>query len=110
VTTLTRQNDVCVLAVEGELNKVTVGQFQQLVADCLADDARDFVVDLLDCTGMDSRGLEAITQLDRTCQEKLGMAKLCNLSETMEKIMEITRLTEQLDLCITREDAIAALK
>lgn len=110
MTTLTRQNDVCVLAVEGELNKATVGQFQQLVDECLGQDARDFVVDLLDCTGVDSPGLEALTRLTRTCQENLGMAKLCNLSESMEKIMELTRLNQALDLCVTLEEALAALK
>ncbi|HRX83526.1 MAG TPA: STAS domain-containing protein [Phycisphaerae bacterium] len=110
MTTLTREQDVCVLGVEGELNKATVSQFQELVDQCLAQDARDFVVDLLDCTGIDSAGLETLTRLNRTCQEKLGMAKLCNLSESMEKIMEITRLRNELDQCVTLEDALAALK
>jgi stage II sporulation protein AA (anti-sigma F factor antagonist) len=110
MTTLTRQKDVCVLSLEGELNKATVDQFQQLVDECLVKDARDFVVDLADCTGIDSRGLEAITLLNRTCQEKLGMAKLCNLNKTMEKIFELTRLNNDLDLCATLEEALAALK
>jgi len=110
MTTLTRTNDVCVLAVEGELNKATIDQFQRLVDSCLTENAHDFVVDLLDCTGIDSRGLETLTQLNRTCHEKLGMAKLCNLNDAMKKVLEITRLNDQLDVCTTLDEAMAALK
>jgi anti-anti-sigma factor len=110
MTTLTRQGDVGVLAVAGELNRASVDQFRELADSCLADDARDFVVDLVDCTGLDSAGLEALTWLNRTCQERLGMAKLCAPSETVEKILELTRLQQQLDVCMTLEEAFAALR
>jgi len=110
MTTQTRSGDICILTVEGELNKATVDQFQELVDACLQQDARDFVIDLRDCTGVDSRGLEALTRLNRTCQEKLGMARLCCLTETMAKILEVTRLRETLEACKTQAEAIAALK
>ncbi len=110
MTTLTKQGDICVLAIEGELNKATVDQFQSLVDECVGADARDFVIDFLDCTGVDSMGLEALTRLRRDCEERLGMAKLCTLSESMAKVFEMTRLDKQLDICVTMEEALAALK
>ena len=110
MTTLTRQNDVCILGIEGELNKATVDQFREVVDECFADDARDFIIDFVDCTGADSRGLETLTWLNREAQERLGMAKLCSLSEALEKVLEITRLDKQLDICVTLEEAVAALK
>jgi anti-anti-sigma factor len=110
MTTLTRQDDACILAVEGELNRTSVDQFRGLVQQCLDDNAHDFVVDLIECTGVDSAGLEAFTWLSRTCQERLGMAKLCAPSDALEKILEITRLKQQLEVCITLEEALAALK
>ena len=110
MTTLTRQDDVCILAIEGELNKATVEQFRELTEQCFAEDARDFVVDFADCTGVDSKGLEALTWLNREAQERLGMAKLSMLSEAMEKVMEITRLDQQVDIRVTLEEALAALK
>lgn len=70
----------------------------------------DFVVDLVDCTGMDSAGLEALLWLSRTCQERLGMLKLCALSEALEKVLEITRLNQRLETCVTLDEAVSALK
>ena len=110
MTTLTKQGDACILAVAGELNRASVEQFRELADSCLPSDARDFLVDLVDCTGVDSVGLEALTWLNRTCQERLGLAKLCAPSDTFEKILEMTRLKQQLDVCTTLEEAFAALK
>lgn len=110
MTTATQQDNVCILAIEGELNKSTSDQFKDLVDSALADNAHDFVVDFVDCTGLDSTGLETLTWLHRNCQERLGMCKLCTLSDSLEKVMEVTRLDKDLDLCVTIEDAMAALK
>jgi len=110
MTTLSRKNDVCVLAVAGELNKATVGQFQQLVDECLLDDARDFVVECTECTGIDSQGLEALTRLNRSCQEKLGMSKIASPGDWLTKVFEITRLNEELETCQTLDEALTALK
>ncbi len=109
MTTSTIQDNVCVLTIEGELNKSTVGQFQELVDAAVVESTHDFVIDLVDCTGVDSAGLEAFTQLHRECQERLGMCKICTLSESLEKILEVTRLSKQLELCVTLEEAMAAL-
>lgn len=110
MTTLTQQDDVRILAVEGELNRATAGQFRDLVENAFAEDARDFIVDLVDCTGVDSVGLESLTWLHRTCEEKLGMAKLCAASDSLEQILQITRLTGQLDVRVTLDEALDALK
>ena len=110
MTTLTKNGDTHVLTIEGELNKSAVADFQKLVDQAVGEDARDFVVDFTDCTGLDSTALEALTRLHRETQERLGMCKLCMLSETMEKIFEITRLNSELDICVTFEEALAALK
>jgi anti-anti-sigma factor len=110
MTTLTRREDVCVLAVAGDLTKATVKQFDTLVSQCLTEDAHDFVVDLAACNRVDSAGLEALTRLNRACRERLGMAKLCLLPENLKKIMEITRLEKKLDISATLDEAIAALK
>jgi anti-anti-sigma factor len=110
MTTLTRQGDVCVLTVEGELNRTSVGEFQTLVDRCLIEDARDFIIDFADCTGADSAALEALTWLTRECVDRLGMCKLCNLSDTLETILRITRLDGQLGMCVTMDEALAALK
>ncbi|GJM25846.1 MAG: anti-sigma factor antagonist [Phycisphaerae bacterium] len=109
MTSSTMRDNVCILAIEGELNKTTVDQFRELVDAAVVENTPDFVIDCTDCTGVDSVGLEALTQLHRECQERLGMCKVCTLSEPMEKVMEVTRLDKQLELCVTLDEALAAL-
>jgi anti-anti-sigma factor len=98
VGVVTRKNgNVCVLKVEGALSDASVRQFRTGVEHAFADDGRDFVVDFADATGIDSAGLEALTWLKRECDERLGLMRLCNLPETMRRILEMTRLDRQLE-------------
>jgi anti-anti-sigma factor len=84
-------------------------EFRDRVQASFAEDARDFVVDFSETTGVDSAGLEALTWLKRECDERLGLLKLCRLSETLRKILELTRLDRQLDRCEDLDEALASL-
>ncbi len=110
MATLSKQNDVSILKIDGALSRVNVDEFRRMATEAMADDARDFVVDFSGCMSIDSAGLEALTWLNRECEERLGMAKLCALDEDMRKILELTRLDKQLDVLETLDDAMAALK
>lgn len=110
MTTLTRQDDVQILTIDGGLTASSVGQFKELAQSAMAADARDFIVNLQDCTSLDSAALESLTWLHRECTERLGMCKLCMLNETLEKILEMTRLDRQLDVCLSLDEALESLK
>lgn len=110
MTTITRHDDVHILNIDGGLIASSVGEFKELAETAMANDARDFIVNLQDCTSLDSAALEALTWLQRECTDRLGMCKLCMLSETLEKILEMTRLDRQLDVCLSLDEAIESLK
>ena len=97
------------LTVDGALVSETVGAFSRLVERCRQRDGRDFVVDLQAATALDSAGLEVLTALQRDCDERLGLLKLCSLNETLKKILEITRLDRTFDCCRNVQAALAAL-
>lgn len=99
---------VRVLSVDGELGAAGACEFRDQVRKALDTDARDFVVDLGEATGVDSGGLEALTWLKRECEDRLGLVKLCNLSPTLQKILELTRLDRQLERCELLDDALAS--
>lgn len=107
---IAEQDDVQVLQIEGELNYQSAAAARRDIQSALDNDARDFVINFSECTGIDSEGLELLTWLDRQCREQLGMCKLCMLDETLKTILSITRLANQLDTCDTPDDAFAALK
>ena len=80
-----------------------------MVEQCRKRDGRDFVVNLQHATAMDSVGLETLTALQRDCDERLGLLKLCGLSETLQKILEMTRLERVFDCQPDVKSALAAL-
>jgi len=98
VSVTAREDDnVCVLTIDGELSDANVKELRNHVEQSFAGDGRDFVVDLAETTGIDSAGLEALTWLKRECDERLGLMKLCNLSDAMKKIFEMTRLDRRFE-------------
>jgi anti-anti-sigma factor len=94
---LNKEGNVCVLVVEGDLVGANVQHFRDLVQQACAADSRDFVVSFDEAATIDSEGLEALTWLKRECDERLGMVKLCHLSDRLVKILEMTRLNRQFD-------------
>ena len=103
------EGDACVLSIDGEFAGATVTEFCRVVEQSLAGDGRDFVVDLAETTGIDSTGLEALTWLKRECDERLGLMKLCNLSDAMKKILEMTRLSRQFEQYEFLDEALKTL-
>ncbi len=95
--TSAQEGAVCIVTVDADLSGAHVAQFRSLVERALAKDGRDFAVDLGGVSTIDSGGLESLTWLKRECDEKLGMIKLCKLSPTLKKVLEVTRLDRQFE-------------
>lgn len=97
---------VCVLGVAGEVVADTAPRFIQAAHDALAAQQRDFIIDLGRVTTIDSAGLEALTLLQRECEEQLGMVRLCTADAVIRKILEMTRLDRVFEI---HDDVAAAL-
>ncbi len=105
-TTAAEKDNVCVLAIDGELTDANVKEFRDLVEQSFARDGRDFVIDFAEATVIDSAGLEALTWLKRECDERLGLMKVCNLPDALKKILEMTRLHRQFEQCEFVDEAL----
>jgi len=106
-TTTDTHGGVQVLRLEGDLTGPNVSSFRQAAEQLLERDERDYVVDLSLAQACDSAGLEALTWLKRSSEERLGEVKLCNLNPTVETILNLTRLDRRLD-CHPNLDAALA--
>lgn len=109
-TRLAQKGEVNVLSVEGELVAETVGEFRRLVEQCRRRDGRDFVVDMQAARTVDSTGLEALTALQRECEEHLGLLSFCGMNETIRKVLEMTRLDHRFDCYRNLPAALAAMR
>jgi anti-sigma B factor antagonist len=107
-TKVTNQSGVQVLQVDGDLVVATCNLFREAVMPLLERDARDYVVDLSKTRGVDSAGLESLTWLRRTCEERLGEVKLAAPSETVRTVLRLTRLDERFEVHENHEAAVAS--
>ncbi len=87
--------DVTLIKIDGDLAGINAEDLRAAVEACMAEGVRDFMVDLTDAPSCDSAGLESLTWFQRQCEDRLGLLKLCGLSPTFLKILEITRLGDR---------------
>lgn len=104
----TINGDITVISLIGDLNVDAAGKLTEAVHTAFREQRRDFVLDLQQLSGIDSAGLEAITALQRECDEQLGMVHICGMDATLQKVFEITRLDRQLSLYPTIEEAVTS--
>ncbi len=107
-TSIRSEGGAVVISVDGELVAATVQQFRQQVDELLAKDMRDYVVDFGKVTAMDSAGLEALTWLVRTSEERLGSVALARVEEPFSTILRMTRLDDRFACFESTNDAIAS--
>ena len=102
--------DVAVVAIKGEITLDELSPLSQLLDEGLAQDTRDFVLDLTDVPFIDSAGLEALLWLQDQAGEKLGQVRLVGADEHVRKILEITRLQHHFDAHDDVDSAIKSLR
>ncbi len=103
---VTKENDVTVVAVEGQLIVGNRQELKQKVLEELENGERKFVVDF-DQTGyIDSSGLGVLVSLSKKIREQGGELRLANLNEDLRTLFELTKLDTLFKICDTIADAI----
>ena len=104
--TLATYADVVVISLRDELTGDEVEPFLQQATAAADKDGIAMVIDCSGLRGMDSAGLEALTELNDRCAARMGVVKLCGLDETCSKILELTRLNRQFECLPDLESAV----
>ncbi len=107
---MTSQGEITVLTVGGYFAGPESSAFRSAAQRALDSGTRDVVVELSGITGVDSTGLEALTWLQRTCLERLGMVKLAGVPDALERVLALTRLSSQFDGHWSVDEAVASLR
>ena len=68
------------------------------------------IIDLSGCDWINSTGLGRLIHHSTSFKDVKGELKLANLTEKIDKIITITRLTEVFSVCDSVEEAIASFK
>lgn len=103
-------DQLTVLSLKGELSAEASEALRRFVGERLAQKTRDFVVDCGDLEFIDSKGLEAMLWLQEQAGERLGQVRLAGATPTIEKILEMTRLSNRFDRHANVDAAIKSLR
>lgn len=106
---VTKENDVTVVTVEGQLIVGNRQELKQKVLDELENGERKFVVDF-DQTGyIDSSGLGVLVSLSKKIREQGGELRLAGLNEDLRTLFELTKLDTLFKIAGSRAEALKGL-
>ena len=104
-----KENDVTVVAVEGQLIVGNRQELKQKVLEELENGERKFVVDF-DQTGyIDSSGLGVLVSLSKKIREQGGELRLANLNADLRTLFELTKLDTLFKIADSRSEALQGL-
>ena len=105
---VTKQGDVTVLDVEGQLIVGNRQELKQKVLEELEGGERRFLIDF-DRTGyIDSSGLGVLVSLSKKIREQGGELRLANLNEDLRTLFELTKLDTLFQISNSREEALSS--
>ena len=101
-------NDVTVLDLEGNLALEGNKQFRQRAAGAIDAGARKLIVNMARVPYMDSSGLGELISCYTTLQRMSGRIKLLHLSDRLQHLLVITKLTTVFETFDSEPAALAS--
>ena len=105
---VTRQGDVVIVEIEGQLIVSNRQELKQRVLDEAEAGARKFLVDFGRTGYIDSAGLGVLVSLAKRLRELGGDLRLANLNDDLQTLFELTKLDTLFAIARTSEEALAA--
>jgi anti-sigma B factor antagonist len=103
---ITKQGEVVVVEVEGQLIVGNRNEFKQKVLDELERGARKVLIDFARTGYIDSSGLGVLVTLSRRIREEGGELRLANLNDDLKTLFELTKLDTLFQISDTKERAL----
>jgi anti-anti-sigma factor len=86
--------------VNGELNEDALNAFRQAIEHQLeSKEVIDVVLNLQSVPFIDSAVFEYLLDLQDQLAERMGQVKMVNCDENVARILEITRLSSEFEIC-----------
>jgi anti-sigma B factor antagonist len=101
--------------VNGELDLSTSTQLEEPLQDAIGSPDAAVLIDLTDCTFIDSTGIAMIVRAWQRVDAGAGNGGkgglvLCCQNEQVRRVLEVTGLEHSLRVFATRDEAVAALR
>jgi anti-sigma B factor antagonist len=104
--TVSRQHDVTIVEVEGQLIVGNRQDLKQKVLDEVERGARKILIDFARTGYIDSSGLGVLVSLAKRIRDAGGELRLANLHDELQTLFELTKLDTLFQISKTREHAL----
>ncbi len=103
--------DVKVFNLQGELDHATAPELREPLDRAIDHGARSFLIDLSDCSFIDSTGLSVLVHArSRVLDDsQAGRFEVCCPDAQIRRLLEITGIDRAFGVHQTRDEALAAL-
>jgi anti-sigma B factor antagonist len=105
---VSREGDVTVVDVDGQLIVGNRQELKQKVLDELEGGGRKFLVDFTETGYIDSSGLGVLVSLSKKIREQGGELRLSSLNEDLRTLFELTKLDTLFRIADTRQQGLAS--
>ena len=105
---VTKQGDVTILDVEGQLIVGNRQELKQKVLEELENGERKFLIDFERTGYIDSSGLGVLVSLSKKIREQGGELRLANLNEDLRTLFELTKLDTLFQISSSRDEALSS--
>jgi anti-anti-sigma factor len=97
--------------VAGELDQATLPELQRTLDEAIDAGSGDLLIDLSDCSFIDSSGLAALVSARErvAATDSRGFAICCGTPQ-VQRLLEITGLDKAMGVVATRDEALEALR
>ena len=105
---VSREGDVTVVDVDGQLIVGNRQELKQKVLVELEGGGRNFLVDFTETGYIDSSGLGVLVSLSKKIREQGGELRLSSLNEDLRTLFELTKLDTLFRIAESREQGLAS--
>ena len=110
-TTVTQEDDITVLEINGPLNINTSTDAEAMINKILTDtDKVKLIIDLEGTTFVSSSGLRVFLSISKKMKVKKFPLILCSLNNTVQEVFSISGFNSLINVAKTREEALSALQ
>ena len=97
------------VSVSGELDQSTAPELRAALAEAFGEPHGGVLVDLSDCSFIDSTGLSLLVETKRRLAEDDRRFGVCCPDADVRRLLELTGIDQAVGLFDTRDEAVAAL-
>ncbi|MCA9739109.1 MAG: STAS domain-containing protein [Gemmatimonadota bacterium] len=107
--TVSREGEITVVDVEGQLIVGNRQELKQRVLEELEKGEKTFVIDFSNTGYIDSSGLGVLVSLSKKIREQGGELRLAGLNEDLRTLFELTKLDTLFVIADSRSEALQGL-